>query len=462
MANPTIPVPDQIDPADPVFISYRHSDGIDITTDLAWLLRAAGIPVWRDLDDLPPGDTEERLAQAIDDGLSGGVLVLTPDITESRIVKTIEAPKLLELHQNHPGFALGILNAVEHEPGKPDYTAPDRLLELPEKTLASTDQKPAGPDGTHDLVRALMWHRIAANRDRVAADDSTFSLSIQTRNAAQVYDRTGAQLDIRTRPSTHERLPSPEGLRDLAAVIGLVPDAVTRSAASRIRITGGAHLSVAFALGAALPSTRIGHLEVLDQESQTWVAGGAPTLADPSLLRLQRSSANPLPGGAEQPARPGPGGRPAVAVYLDLLDFASDAAFERFLEEHGADLAAWEHLTPAEPGRLDPRRAGAMAAEAAARIRTLSAEHSNAAVHLLLRCPFPMAVLVGRLANTLRVTAYEWDPSDPDNNSGPGDSGGEPSDDFRPRFVPSIEVRAGVPAGVITSVLLSGSAPIAI
>lgn len=457
MADPTTPDPNQIDPADPVFISYRHSDGMDTTTDLAWLLRAAGIPVWRDLDDLPPGDTDERLAQAIDDGLSGGVLVLTPDIAKSAVVKTIEAPKLLELHQNHSEFALGILNAVEREPGKTDYTAPDRLLELPGKALVSTYQRPADADGIYDLVKGLVWHRIAAHRDLVAADDSTFNLSIQTRNAAQVYDRTGAQLDIRTRPSTHERLPSPEGLRDVARVIGLVPDAVTRSGASRIRITGGAHLSVAFALGAALPATRIGHLEVLDQESETWVGSGTPTVADPPLLRVVRSSADPLPGGSEEGAPPGPSGRPTVAVYLDLLDFASDAAFERFLEEHGGHFAAWRHLARVASGRLDPRQAGATAAEAAALMRTLSAEHSNAAVHLMLRCPFPMAVLVGRLANTLRVTAYEWDPSDPDSNSRTeGRSGGDFGEDFRPRFVPSIEVHAGVPTGVITSVLLAG------
>ena len=45
------------DPADPVFISYRQKDGTGVAGELAWLLRAAGIPVWRDRDDLPPGDT---------------------------------------------------------------------------------------------------------------------------------------------------------------------------------------------------------------------------------------------------------------------------------------------------------------------------------------------------------------------------------------------------------------------
>ncbi|MCT1386249.1 toll/interleukin-1 receptor domain-containing protein [Brachybacterium sp. p3-SID1565] len=74
------------DPADPVFISYRQKDGTGVATELARLLRAAGIPVWRDRDDLPPGDTEARLKQAIAAGISGGVLVTTPDVVNSRVV----------------------------------------------------------------------------------------------------------------------------------------------------------------------------------------------------------------------------------------------------------------------------------------------------------------------------------------------------------------------------------------
>ena len=67
------------DAAGPLFLSYRQSDGTAIVASLAWLLRAAGIPVWRDKDDLPPGDTADRLEQAIADGLSGAVFVITPE-----------------------------------------------------------------------------------------------------------------------------------------------------------------------------------------------------------------------------------------------------------------------------------------------------------------------------------------------------------------------------------------------
>ena len=176
------------DPADPVFISYRQKDGTGVAGELAWLLRAAGIPVWRDRDDLPPGDTEARLKQAIAGGISGGVLVTTPDVVNSRVVKTLEAPQLLELHRDHEVFALGIINSVKTEDGGTDYDAPDRLLEIRPGTLSGVDQQSAERDGLLALIRGLVWHRIASLRERIAATDQTFNMSLQTRNTPPVYD----------------------------------------------------------------------------------------------------------------------------------------------------------------------------------------------------------------------------------------------------------------------------------
>ncbi|MBR7539600.1 hypothetical protein KC221_25800, partial [Mycobacterium tuberculosis] len=67
--------------------------------------------------------------------------------------------------------------------------------------------------------------------------------------------------------------------------------------------------------------------------------------------------------------------------------------------------------------------------------------HGNATVDLLLRCPFPLSVLMGRLSNTLRVRLFEWDDSDVDG-------------DFTPRYVAALDVHASAPDGPITSALL--------
>ena len=422
------------DPVDPVFISYRQKDGTGVAAELAWLLRAAGIPVWRDRDDLPPGDTEVRLKQAIAAGISGGVLVTTPDVVNSRVVKTLEAPHLLALHRDHEVFALGITNSVKTRDGGTDYDAPDRLLELRPGTLSGVDQHSAERDGLLALVRGLVWHRIASLRKRIEATDQTFRLTLQTRNTPQVYDRTGDELDVRLRPSDHERLPSANGLRDLKDTIGFLPDAVTRSGAHRLRVTGGAHLSVAFAVGAALPSSRVGHMEVVDQQGATWASDGEARFIAQPQVQIADEGGNPSTTTA---------GRPSVAVYVDLLPQRSDTAFARYIEDHEPFLVAWRHLTNASGTLLAPSDAGLIAADVAAHIRALSNDNSNAEVHLLLRCPFPLALLIGRLTNTLRFVVHEWDDSDPIDG-----------EDYRARYVPALRVRTSASAGVIEEVLL--------
>jgi hypothetical protein len=421
------------DPTDPVFISYRQKDGTHITAELAWLLRAAGIPVWRDKDDLPPGDTEKRLTQAISAGISGAVLVTTPDIANSTVVKFVEAQQLLELHQSQPRFALAIANAVETEKGSLDYSAPDMLLGVKPGTLAGVDQHPVDREGLLRIVQQLLWHRMVNHRARVA-ETQIFELSLQTRNTPQSYDRTTSQLDIRIRPSEHERLPSAAGLKDLKDTIAFLPDAVTRSAAQRVRIRGGAHLSAAFAVGAALPSSRVGHMEVIDQEGKSWASAGEARSPSPPYLWVEAQASNSVPTTT---------GRRAVAVYLDLREERSNAAFDRYIEENRQYLSAWQHLRSNGGDLLDSSLAGVIAADAAARIRTLTNDNANAEVHLLLRCPFPIAILVGRLTNTLRVVAYEWDDSD------------EAIDDAgRPRYAPALRVRASAVTGAIEEVLL--------
>lgn len=430
------PHPTTPDPVGPVFISYRQSDGTGVAAELAWLLRAAGIPVWRDRDDLPPGDTEARLEQALASGISGGILVTTPDVGNSRIVKTLEAPRLLELHREHEVFALGITNAVATVTGGTDYSAPDRLLETRPGTLSGVDQQSAERDGLLTTVRGLVWHRIASLRTRIDAVDQTFHLSLQTRNTPQVYDRTGAELDLRLRSSGHERLPSASGLHDLKDTIGFLPDAVTRSGAHRLRVAGGAHLSVAFAVGAALPSSRIGQMDVVDQRGETWASDGeAWSTGQPQVRIADQDGGNPTAIRV---------GRPAVAVYVDLLPQRSDTAFNRYIEENEPSLAAWRHLTSASDSLLSPSDASMIAADVAAHIRALSNNNSNAEVHLLLRCPFPLALLIGRLTNTLRVVVHEWDDSDPVDG-----------DDYRARYIPTLRVRASASSGVIEEVLLS-------
>lgn len=420
---------DQVDVTGPLFLSYRHNDGSEIVADLAWLLRAAGVPVWRDQDDLPPGDTEDRLAEALSDGLSGGVLVVTKDVVNSKIVRQIEAEELIRLHRSDPHFQLLIANDIRSESGKVDYTAPDRLLSRVREELKTVDQRGTTSSELLRLTKTAVSHRMTQHRERVASN-GYFELTVQTRNVAQVYDRTGAQLDIRVRPSTHERLPNPEGLRDLQDTLSSLPDAVVTAGAREVRISGGAHLSVAFALGAALPSSRVGTISVYDQRGEEWNGRSEPTFSSTPLVTSQ-----------VQETSQADSGRAHVLAYVDLLPTRSDPAFERFIRENPSAFAAIAIIRSANDGLIRPADADALAAEVTAHIRDVSGTHGNAAVDLLLRCPFPLAVLIGRLSNTLRVRVFEWDDS-------------EQGDDVQARYTAALSIHASAPSGPITDVLL--------
>lgn len=429
-------------PDGPVFVSYRQSDGMVTVTELTWLLRAAGIPVWHDQDDLPPGETEQRLDDALTAGLSGAVLVATPEIAKSSVVQHGELPALLRLAQD-PGFALAVANTISKPTGKPDYGAPDRLLNQP-RVLGALKQYPARTRAELVLlVRDMAKHRAGGMAVAGRASTVPLHISLQTRGSPVTLAPHAADLPITLRPASTGRLPDRQGVLDLQSVLPLLPDTLARTGARAVRVTGGAHLSLAFAVGAALPATLVGTLTSEGRDGAAWTSGPVPGGHGGGLVQPVSRGMGPAT----------PAGQPRdVVAYVDLLPTASDAAYTRLLSER-PDLDAWEHLRPTVPGPLDSAAAGPLVEEVANRLRALTHRHENATLHLLLRCPFPVAVLLGRLCNTMRTVVYEWDDAEV-----PGDP------DVRPRFVPVVAVRAGHADGPITDVLLSpapatGTAP---
>ena len=419
-------------PSGPVFISYRQSDGTPTAIALAWLLRAAGIPVWQDQTDLPPGDTDARLAEALHSGLSGACLVTTKDIAKSGVVHTVELPELYALARD-PNFSFVVANTVRKRNTKLDYAAPDRLLRQPDK-LSSFKQYPADTrEGLVEITGALLDARAARVRARQEqTGPAPLWISAQTRGRPQAHPTDGADLSIGLRPAAHGRLPDPDGLVDLQDVLPLLPRAVERAAATDVRITGRAHLSVAFALGAALPSTLLPTMTVDDGKGGIWSCGPVSTTGAAQLTRLESHSMRPLKA---------TGVRREVLAYVDLLPTPADAAFTRLLSEKEFD--AHEQICPTTSRLLDAATSGPLIEEIADRLRSLVQRHDHARLHLLLRCPFPVAVLLGRLCNTLRVLAYEWDDTELAGSS-----------DARPRYVPTLQVQATHAHGPVTDVLL--------
>jgi hypothetical protein len=174
----------------------------------------------------------------------------------------------------------------------------------------------------------------------------------------------------------------------------------------------------------------MGRVEVGDTEGKTWsLDGNAQPGAQAMLSAVSREGHGP--------------GRGSVAVFLDLLPTRSDAAFDSFAAGRADDFSSVLHLRPRQDGNLVPADAAALVGEAAHQIRQLAGDRPTTDVHVLLRCPWPVALLLGRTLNTLRVHHYEWE-------DGPADDG-SPSE---PRYLPSLIVRSGRGGSPIEQVLL--------
>ena len=251
----------------PVFLSYRHSDGAELAKDLAWALRSAGVPVWLDRSDLPPGDTERRLKEAMQSGLSGAVLLVTPDIAASRVVKDVELPYLLAL-EAEGGFTLSIASTIEAEAGGLDYSAPDRLLSQAAPNLRGLRQDPALI--ARDIARSHCRQRMEALREDIESVEQVIDINLQTRITPSAIGPHG-DLVVRLRPPMpSDRRPSRQGLEDLRLFLGDLPHLLEIAGASHARISGGAHLQHRL----AAPGPRVPHPGLVPHPMDSSAKGG--------------------------------------------------------------------------------------------------------------------------------------------------------------------------------------------
>ena len=416
----------------PVFLSYRHSDGAELATNLAWALRSAGIPVWHDQSDLPPGDTERRLDEAMQSGLSGAVLLVTPDIEVSDCIKEFELPRLLALEEKG-SFALSIASTIEKSTGGLDYCAPDRLLSQPPKTLRKFHQDPAlTPENLAQIALSHCRQRMEALKEEIELADRTIKISLQTRFSPSSTDLLG-DLVMRLRPPLpNDRRPNRQGLEELQLSLRNLPHLLQIAGARQASFSGGAHLSVAFALGAALPTPLLRRVDVVDNDGHTWsLFKSTPALVtSPQQLEdTDLSSHEAITGDA--------------LVYVDLVPTPSDGAFERFLAAYPSRFVKVFHIRAAAGGVLRSEDASVIVTEASNVIRRAASLSGTSEVHLLLHCPWPVALLLGRTLNTIRANLYEWETGpDADGNSG------------EPSYLPSMVVRSGAGGSPIEKVVL--------
>ena len=113
-----------------MFISYRRSPARHSGDAEALLVRDAlrdrGVPTWRDLDDLNSVPTEDDLISTLSrENIAGAVMLISPEIEKSQMVRKVEAPAILDRFRKLDGFILKpVLINLE-------YTDVDRVMGRP-------------------------------------------------------------------------------------------------------------------------------------------------------------------------------------------------------------------------------------------------------------------------------------------------------------------------------------------
>lgn len=258
-----------------VFISYRRDDeGSALAEATHRLVCASGAVPWFDLQALMARAWDDVIDEALTD-CAGGILLVTRGVAHSSVIRETEAPRLLNrakpVDAPRAGLPLAIITDAFTERG-PDLEEITRRLGSADPRWASVQTFEATADGVRAAVSAVACETIPAVQDevRVAINTRRGVFDDDARAASQeqhfrIHLDSAATLNL-VEPETYHALQrmldtdywSTGHPRHLWGLIGLAapgPD-------TRLSVELGAHMSVSFGMGFALPVTRFTSISV--------------------------------------------------------------------------------------------------------------------------------------------------------------------------------------------------------
>ena len=393
------------DPVGPVFISYRRSDGHERAKMLDIFLRAGGLAPWRDLVDLPPGETARRVAETFEKGLSSAVLIITEEISDSQFIRNNELPQLLEGKHSKENFQLLVLNTITTAGGAIDLDAPDRLLN--QESAALKDLKQYGDAELRQLYRDLLYARLKHLETTNGTGIGGHEIRIQTQTRpepdanTQVSGTIEAErqhdLAIRLRQDETIGIPAEVGYVSLQYTLPILVDGLYAHGVSDVTLIGGGHYSLGWALGAALPNTRQNKLKVIDVEGKTWgdpsqeLDGNTFQVSHKSLKRYDLQHSSDLP---------------QIAVLIRNKKTVDQQAFDNMAHSLPNLIGIHEIVIKGESDVYPSSEGDRLAHQIATDLREVG---SGKELHIAWSAATALAPLVGRQVNTLNCVLYELD-----------------------------------------------------
>ena len=170
-----------------MFISYRRAPGrptgVEEATLVCDALRDRGVPTWRDVQDLGPAPTEEQLERILgDDGIAGAIMLVSPEVQGSTIIRAIEAPLIMNRSRRGDRFLLHVaLINVAYEDVDGVLARPAGLQEMRYFNMDQVANDPLDEDDARDIARAVLKQRLGAVRQEGLG--SPYTIRVDSRGA---------------------------------------------------------------------------------------------------------------------------------------------------------------------------------------------------------------------------------------------------------------------------------------
>ena len=371
------------------FLSYSRKNLQDITT-IGRILKAYGIRVWQDLENLGTGLSESRIRNAIQSETSGLLFYSTPESVSSEFVKQVELREAELSHRNNQNF---FIVPVFNLPISETDSALKGTLTLPLSSfngikVGRTDVPEAIETAAHRAARLVLQRSIFKSREPLP-----IGLTSKQKSLPDVY------LDIDFTPFFKSGLPLAEVWNnDFTRALHEVKYALFSRSLTRLRLRSFAHLSLGFLFGFIFRE-RTGFSLEIEQVTR----GADPTIWTTSEEALPHQlSINHYPTPQLDSRN--------LCVKINLVA-SDDAAIAAYAKESGLAYRVLLDITPpAYPHFLDSSQAISVARELADQIKQIHGKYGTNSVHLFAAVPLALAILIGYNLNACgSIQCYEFD-----------------------------------------------------
>lgn len=388
------------------FISYRRSparpNGTQEAINMRDALRDRGAPTWRDLDDLAPEPTEDELIATLENpDTAGAVMLVSPEVAESPIIRNIEARRIFKRHREKDGFLVKpVLIGLDYNEANAALDGPAGFQDLGDWNLHKL-----GPEGVTDIHANAIAREVVRSRLRLIVDGAENA----TLDVA-VYSRRGGgpgPFDLR-----HDFTPYFDGRTAITGAYQRIETALIDTASALASVCnsasilgrGNAALPLGVLYGAVfspLADFRVSWLQALaGREKEAWslAAGEGDIRLACSVTKADAASEDIIL---------------ALSISADIEMAVSEFMSASGLRPRASIHAELESGPVPQGASLSPQDGLAVVLQAIQAVRAPKEDLGlrRVRLHLFLACPLAMAVLLGQKLNTFsECILYEHHP----------------------------------------------------